>query len=162
MIFFLRPAQVGREYESAEVRLQFGNESVLVSAEGALGGAQQGKVCGSGRAGDVDVLNGVEYEVQAVIGAASADVRGVHQCSPSGVHYRDERVGGTRSAECTLKCSRDDGEVRGGGDSHDVGVAQAVDHDLVGIVEAAPAQIGGVDKRRKACLNRGDERVVMP
>src|SRR5439155_12837492 len=121
------------------------NEGVFAAAASGLEGAGgRGEVGGKGNPRHVSVAAGVHGDAEAVVNATPAEVGGVDEPGAGGIELGHEGVFG--AAEGGLEGAGGRGEVGRAGEARHVGVAEGVHGDAEAVVNATPAQVGGVDQ----------------
>src|SRR5206468_113636 len=139
------PAEVGGVDEPRAEERRVGQEGVYGGAAGGLEGAGgRGEVGGTSEARHVGVAEGVHGDAEAVVNATPAEVGGVDEPGAGGIELGHERVFG--AAEGGLEGAGGRGEVGGTSEARHVGVAEGVHGDAEAVVNAAPAEVGGVDE----------------
>src|SRR5262249_31591462 len=100
-------------------------------------------VGGGGERGDRGGTSAIYGDAHALVQPAATQVGGIDEGGAIGRELRHKGVKG--AAECRLQ-GTDRGEVGGEGVPGDVGGASAIHGDGTAFIEAAAAQVGGIDE----------------
>src|SRR5439155_688762 len=134
------------------------NEGVFAAAASGLEGAGgRGEVGGKGNPRHVGVAAGVHGDAEAVVNVTPAEVGGVDEHGAGGIELGHEGVFG--AAEGGLEGAGGRGEGGGIGEARHVGVAEGVHGDAEAVVNATPAEVGGVDEPGAGGIELGYEGV---
>src|SRR5206468_7226186 len=101
---------------------------------------------------NVSVSGRIYGDTVALVAAASAEIRRIHERRATGVQLRHESIMMTAISRLGRTCGREIGRVRS---SRHISVSGRVYGDTVAVVDAVSAEIGRVHERRATGVQLG-------